>query len=170
MALHNTPHLVPFGPLFGMVREDRPAGPPLDSSAVIFDLIKKDAQADREWIQAFYLDSKNKLIERVLEFVGTADSSTVSPREIAKHALQFTAAAVVLAHNHPSGDPEPGLCDKQVTRAIFNALALFEIKLLDHIIAGPQINGQQRYFSFADQGLIDDCVRTSFLDRQHARA
>ena len=162
--LHNTPHLVPFGPLFGMVREDRPSGPPLSSAAIVFDLIKKDAQADREWLQAFYLDTKNNVIERVLEFVGSADSSAAYPREIAKHAIQFTAAAVILAHNHPSGDPEPSLCDKQITRAILRALALFQIKLLDHIIAGPQINGKQAYYSFADQGEIDVCAWTSFLN------
>ena len=163
MALHNTAHLVPFGPLFGMVREDRPTGPPLASSLAVFELIKADAQADREWFQVFYLDPKNQLIERVLEFVGSVDSASIFPREIAKHALQFSATAVILTHNHPSGDPEPSLCDKQITRNIFLALSLFQIKTRDHIIAGPQINGQQRYFSFADHGLMDDYAMTSLL-------
>ena len=168
MALHPTLHLVPFGPLFGMVREDRPLGPPLSSAAAVFDLIKKDAQADREWLQALYLDQKKHLIERVLEFVGSVDSASIWPREIAKHALQFNATGVILAHNHPSGDPEPSLCDKQVTRAIFNALALFEIKLLDHIIAGPQINGKQAYYGFSDHGIMDDYAITSFLNSKGA--
>ena len=156
MALHNTAHLVPFGPLFGMVREDRPTGPPLGSSAVVFDLLKLDAQADREWFQVFYLDPKNQIIERVLEFVGSVASAAIYPREIAKHALQFNASAVILAHNHPSGDPEPSLCDRELTGEIVKALALFQIKVLDHIIAGPRINGSQRYMSFADQGIMDD--------------
>ena len=161
MALHNTAHLVPFGPLFGMVREDRPTGPPpLHSSAETFELVRKDAQADREWLQAFYLDTKHQLIERVLEFVGSTDSSPVYPREIAKHALQFNASGVILAHNHPSGDPEPSEADKQITRQIFQALSLFGIKLLDHIIAGPRINGKQNYFSFTDKGLMDDYAMT----------
>ncbi|HUX39327.1 MAG TPA: JAB domain-containing protein [Rectinemataceae bacterium] len=159
MALHPTAHLVPFGPLFGMVREDRPTGPPLDSSLAVFELIKKDAQADREWLQAFYLGPKNNVIERVLEFVGSVDSASIWPREIAKHALQFNATGVILTHNHPSGDPEPSACDRQITQAIFSALALFQIKLLDHIIAGPQINGKQAYCSFADHGIMDDIAR-----------
>jgi len=146
-----------------MVREDRPTGPPLASSLAVFELIKADAQADREWFQVFYLDPKNQLIERVLEFVGSVDSASIFPREIAKHALQFSATAVILTHNHPSGDPEPSACDKQITRHIFQALALFQIKLLDHIIAGPKINGQQGYFSFAEKGLMDDYAMTSFL-------
>jgi len=162
--LRNTAHLVPFGPIFGMVREDRPSGPPLHSSAETFELIKKDAQADREWLQAFYLDAKNDLIERVLEFVGSTISSAVYPREIAKHAIQFNASGVVLAHNHTSGDPEPSAADKQITRHVFKALEIFGIKLLDHIIAGSKINGKQTYYSFADHGDIDDCARTSFLN------
>jgi DNA repair protein RadC len=156
MALHNTAHLVPFGPLFGMVREDRPVGPPLSSAAVVFDLLKKDAQADREWFQVFYLDPKNQLIERALEFVGSVDSASIFPREIAKHALQFSATSVILSHNHPSGDPEPSLCDRQLTGEIVKALALFQINVLDHIIVGPRINGSQRYMSFADQGIMED--------------
>lgn len=156
MALHNTSHLVPFGPLFGMVREDRPTGPPLSSSAFVFDLLKLDAQADREWFQVFYLDPKNQIIERALEFVGSVDSAAIFPREIAKHALQFSATGVILSHNHPSGDPEPSLCDRQLTGEIVKALALFQIRVLDHIIVGPRINGSQRYMSFADQGIIDD--------------
>jgi len=156
MALHPTAHLVPFGPLFGMVREDRPPSPRLASSALVFDQIKKDAQADREWFQVFYVDPKNQLIERVLEFVGSIDSASVFPREIAKHALQFSATAVILTHNHPSGDPEPSVCDRQLTGEITKALALFQIKVLDHIIAGPRINGEQKYFSFADHGVMED--------------
>lgn len=156
MALHNTAHLVPFGPLFGMVREDRPTGPPLSSSLAVFELIKADAQADREWFQVFYLDPKHQLIERVLEFVGSVDSASIFPREIAKHALQFSATGVILTHNHPSGEPEPSICDRQLTRSIFQALNLFQIKVLDHVIAGPKLNGQQKYFSFADQGIMDE--------------
>lgn len=157
MALQSTGHLVPFGPLFGMVREDRPTSPALSSAAIVFDLLKKDAQADREWFQVFYLDPKNQLIERVLEFVGSVDAAGVFPREIAKHALQFSATSVILTHNHPSGDPAPSLCDKQLTQAICQALDLFQIKTLDHIIVGPRINGAQLYFSFSEQGIMDDC-------------
>ena len=144
-----------FGPFFGMVEESRPECS-LSSSSAVFDLLKGDAQADREWLQALYLDPKNHLIRQSLEGIGTIDSSAVYPREIAKHALMTSATTVILAHNHPSGDPEPSLCDREVTRDITFALRTLQIKLLDHIIIGAKINGSQQYFSFADQGLIDD--------------
>ena len=156
MALHPTGQLVPFGPLFGMVRESQPETAPLHESAAVFECLKKDAQADREWFQVFYLDCKNHVIERVLEFVGSVSAAAVSPREIAKHALQFSASNVILAHNHPSGDPEPSLCDRQPTGQIVLALHLFEIGTLDHVIVGPRINGKQGYFSFADKGIMQD--------------
>ena len=144
-----------FGPMFGLVEEGRP-GVRLSASHDCFELLKGDAQADREWLQALYLDPKNQLIRQSLESYGTIDSSAAYPREIAKHALMCSASAVILAHNHPSGDPEPSLCDRELTRDITFALRVLQIKLLDHLIIGARLNGTQRYFSFGDQGLIDD--------------
>jgi DNA repair protein RadC len=144
-----------FGPFFQMIAEERPTEP-ISSAQAVFDLLKGDAQADREWLQALYLGPKNNVVHQGLEGVGTIDSSAVYPREIAKRALCVGASAVILAHNHPSGDPEPSLCDREVTRNVLFALRVLQIKLLDHIIIGARVNGVQRFYGFADQGLIDD--------------
>ena len=79
------------------------------------------------------------------------DSSAVYPREVIKDALRYEASALIFAHNHPSGDPDPSLCDKEITRDLVFAARIIQIKVLDHIIIG-----NNRYFSFADQGLIDE--------------
>ena len=145
-----------FGPIFTMVSEKRGVGQPFSSSCEVFDSLKADAQADREWLQVLYLDPKNNLIHQALEAVGSIDSAVIPHREIAKRALVVGASAVVLVHNHPSGDPEPSLCDRELTRDVIFALGVLGIKTLDHLVIGAKINGEQRYFSFADQGLIDD--------------
>ena len=145
-----------FGPFFQMVAEARPEGAPLSSSQVVLELMGQDAQADREWLQVLYLNPKNYIIHRGLEGIGTIDSSAVYPREVAKRALAVGASGVVLVHNHPSGDPEPSLCDRELTRDVVFGLRFLQIKVLDHIIIGARINGVQAHFSFADQGLIDD--------------
>lgn len=163
MALHPATRARRNGPLFCMVAESQPDLEPVASSAGVFEHFAADAQADREWFQALYLNAKNKVIRQVLEFVGSHDSSMVHPREITRHALMLGASAVILVHNHPSGDPDPSLCDRELTRDLTRALSLFTIKVLDHVIVGAKINGQQRYYSFADQGLMNDYAAESWL-------
>ena len=163
MALHLATRGRRNGPLFCMVAEGQPQLDAMASSNDVFQHFRADAQADREWFQALYLNPKNKVIRQVLEFVGTADSSMVAPREIARHALMLGAAAVIVCHNHPSGDPEPSLNDRELTRDLFRALSLFQIKLLDHIIIGAKINGEQAYRSLADQGLMDEYAAEAWL-------
>ena len=105
----------------------------------------------RERFKVIFLDPKNQVIEEKTLFEGTVDSSAVYPREVIGDALRYEASALIFAHNHPSGDPEPSLCDREVTRDLVFAARVVQIKVLDHIIVG-----NNRYFSFADQGLIDD--------------
>lgn len=109
-------------------------------------------KADRECLVILHLDPKNQLIAAELHAVGTVDSSAVYPREIMKSALLRNASALIIGHNHPSGNPEPSLCDREVTRDIVFAARTLQIKVLDHVIVGPA----SAVFSFADQGLIDD--------------
>ena len=82
-------------------------------------------------------------------FKGTINAASVYPREIAKKALQVNAAAIIIAHNHPSGIPTPSEADKRITAAIKKSIALFDINLLDHVIVG---GGDT--FSFAEKGMI----------------
>ena len=101
---------------------------------------------DREHFTVMLLDSQHKVLECTVMFSGTIDGAAIYPREIVKAALHANAAAVILAHNHPSGQPEPSAADKRITERIKNALALVDIRVLDHIIVGNSC------YSFAQSG------------------
>ncbi len=105
----------------------------------------------REKFKVMFLDSKNQILEEKTVFEGTVDSSAVYPREIMKEALKCNASSLIFVHNHPSGDPEPSLSDREITKELVFAAGFMQLKVLDHIIIG-----NNRYFSFADEGLIDD--------------
>jgi len=109
-------------------------------------------RADREAFVVLFLDPKNQLLGAELHAVGDVDSSGVYPRQVMKSALLWNASALIFGHIHPSGDPEPSLCDREVTRDLVFAARTLGIKVLDHVICGPR----PEIFSFADQGLIDD--------------
>lgn len=102
--------------------------------------------------EAFYgvfLDAQNRVIEAEELFRGTLTQTSVYPREVVKRALAHNAAAVILAHNHPSGVAEPSLQDQALTRTLTEALALVETKVLDHFIVAPGA-----CLSFAERGLL----------------
>ncbi len=111
----------------------------------------REAMADyeHEVFACLFLDNRHRLIKFEEMFRGTIDSASVHPREVVKRALQLNAAAIVLAHNHPSGDATPSQADKCVTSKIQEALSLIDIRLLDHFIIGVA-----KPFSFAEKGLI----------------
>ena len=100
-----------------------------------FRLFYADKQ-DREHFAVMLLDSQHKVLTCTVLFSGTIDGAAIYPREILKAALHANAAAVILAHNHPSGQPEPSTADKRITERIKSALALVDIRVLDHIIVG----------------------------------
>lgn len=89
-----------------------------------------------EVFACLYLDNRHRLLHFEELFRGTIDSASVYPREIVKQALYHNAAAVILAHNHPSGVAEPSQADIQITKRIQSALQLVDIRVLDHIIVG----------------------------------
>jgi len=127
--------------------------PVLSSSAEAADFIRPQiGNADRETFIILHMDPKNRVRDVELHGVGDLDSSAVYPRQVMKSALLRNAAALIFCHNHPSGDPAPSLCDREVTRDLVAAAHTLQIKVLDHIIVGNRAD----YFSFADQGLIDD--------------
>lgn len=102
-----------------------------------------------EVFACLFLDNRHALIECEELFRGTLDSATVHPREVVKAALAHNAAAVILAHNHPSGVAEPSQSDQSITRRLKEALALVDIRLLDHLVVGA---GEA--VSLAERGLI----------------
>jgi DNA repair protein RadC len=99
---------------------------------------------------ALWLDAQNRLIAAEELFRGTLTQTSVYPREVVKKALWHNAAAVVLAHNHPSGLSEPSSADQLLTRELKQALALVDVRVLDHFI----VAGQYQPLSFAERGLI----------------
>jgi len=103
---------------------------------------------EREHFALMLLDSQHKVLECNVIFSGTIDGAAIYPREIVKAALYANAAAVILAHNHPSGVIEPSAADKRITERIKSALALVDIRVLDHIIVGDSC------YSFAQSGLL----------------
>ena len=102
---------------------------------------------EREVFAAVFLDTRHRLIDYVELFQGTIDGAEVHPREVVRAALRLNAAAVLVAHNHPSGDVEPSAADRAVTARLKQALALVDVRLLDHVIVG----GRQS-FSMAATG------------------
>lgn len=103
----------------------------------------------RECFMAIFLDSKNRVIAMDTLFEGTLSASSVYPREVIRAALQHHAAALIFAHNHPSGEPQPSNEDLSVTRQLVFAGRLMGITVHEHLIIG-----ENRYYSFADQGTI----------------
>ena len=96
-----------------------------------------------------YLDNRHRVLRFDEMFRGTIDGTSVYPREVVKEALKINAAAVILAHNHPSGVAEPSQADERITRRLKSALELVDIRLLDHLIIGDG-----RATSLAARGLI----------------
>ena len=115
-------------------------------------LILQLAQFEEEHFSLVLLDNQNRVIGFENIFRGTIDSASIYPREIVKTALAHNAAAVILAHNHPSGNPEPSNADEVVTRRLKESLALIDVRVLDHIIVGGC--SQTLTVSFAERGLI----------------
>jgi len=103
----------------------------------------------QEVFLVLFLDTRHRLLAREELFRGTIDGAAVYPREVVKRALHHNAAAVILAHNHPSGIAEPSQADVRITEQLRSALALVDVRLLDHLVIGA---GEP--VSLADRGLI----------------
>lgn len=112
-------------------------------------LMDEMSDFDQEHLVAIYLDGKNKIIKKRTIFVGTVNSADANPREILHFAVKTLAAGVLIAHNHPSGDPEPSDADMIFTERMENACENIGITLVDHIVVG-----HKRYFSFQEKGLM----------------
>ena len=141
------------------------AGLELARRSVAADLSRRDALASPEEVGRFvamslqhspqevfavlFLDARNRLLAAEELFRGTLTQTVVYPREVARRALERNAAAVILAHNHPSGLAEPSQADRVLTDALVRALRCLDIPVLDHLIVG----GGRRY-SFAEHGLL----------------
>lgn len=104
---------------------------------------------EREIFCVMFLDSQHRLIATEDLFMGTIDGTAVYPREVVRAALKYNAAAIVIAHNHPSGMVEPSKADQRVTQRLIAALELVDIRVLDHFIVSGTAS-----MSFAERGLM----------------
>lgn len=125
-------------------------GSPLNSAQLAKDYFKlKLAEYEHEVFGVLYLDNQHRVLRFEELFQGTIDGCSVYPREVAKRALLHNAAAVILAHNHPSGFAKPSRADRAITERLKDALALIDVRLLDHFVVGGD-----DIVSFAEQGLL----------------
>lgn len=126
------------------------ARPAFDAPQTVKDYVQLHlAHHPHEVFAVLFLDSQHRLIALEELFRGTLGQTSVYPREVVQRALHHHAAAVVLAHNHPSGDVQPSRADETLTQSLKAALALVDVRVLDHVVVGPG-----RALSMAEAGLL----------------
>ncbi len=103
----------------------------------------------QEVFACLFLDAQNRVLKYEELFYGTIDGAAVYPRQVVSRAIELKSAAVIFAHNHPSGHAEPSLADRQITKTLIQALSLIDVKVLDHVVVGDV-----EEVSFAERGLI----------------
>lgn len=112
-------------------------------------LILKLAELEYEVFSVIFMNTRHEVIEYREMFRGTVNGASVHPREVVKAALALNASALIFAHNHPSGNPEPSQADRGLTERLSNVLEVLEIRVLDHLIVGDT-----SIYSFAENGLL----------------
>jgi DNA repair protein RadC len=148
------------------LKEQALAKPYCRSSREVFDYLYHSMRDLRkEVFKVMFLDSQNGIVGIEDLFEGTLNASAVYPREIVQSAVKHSAAALIFVHNHPAGNPQPSDNDKQITQELVFAGNIMQIKVLDHIVIGDN-----RYFSFADAGLIEEYNADFLTLREGKRA
>jgi len=131
-------------------RQLREPGASFTSSNAVRDWLRLNpATLEREALSVLWLDNQHRLIAHDTLFPGTINTITVHPREVVRAGLKHNAAAAVLAHNHPSGEAEPGKADRKITERLKQARDLVDIRLLDHLVVGGM-----ETVSFAERGWL----------------
>ena len=132
------------------IAEGLVAQPVFSSPRAVRDyLVLELANLEVEVFYVLYLNSQHQLIEQHPLFQGTIDGAAVYPREVVRQVIKFNAAAIILAHNHPSGNAEPSAADRRITERIVAALQLIDVRVLDHLVVGGS-----NITSFAEDGLL----------------
>ena len=133
--------------------------PVLEAAQQVFDYLYLSMRGlKKEVFKVIYLDNKHYVLDIADLVIGSLSSGAVAPREVIGAAIGKSAAALIFVHNHPSGDPAPSKADKELTRELVYAAGVMKLRALDHIIIGDN-----RYFSFAADGLMEE-YETAFLD------
>ena len=131
--------------LFKGIERDGPLSNPNDAKQY---LLMRMRDYTKEVFACLFLDTKNFVIEFEELFTGTLHSAEVHPREVIKQALKYNAHAIILVHNHPSGDSTPSQADIEITHTLRDALLLMDVKVLDHLVVGNDVT------SLAEMGHI----------------
>ncbi|PYJ61774.1 MAG: JAB domain-containing protein [Verrucomicrobia bacterium] len=127
----------------------------LDSPELVSELVGPEMRRLRtESLRVILLDTRYRLLHIEEVSLGSLNESIAHPREIFRPALTYSAHAVIVVHNHPSGDASPSQTDHSLTRRLAEAAELLQIKLLDHIIIGAPSEGNAGYFSFKEAGVL----------------
>ncbi|MCX6977069.1 MAG: DNA repair protein RadC [Verrucomicrobia bacterium] len=127
----------------------------IDSPELVYALLGPSMRAlSKESLQIILLDTKLQLIRFEEISLGSINESIAHPRDIFRPAIVFSAYAVILVHNHPSGDPAPSDADRRITHRLNEVATLLQIKFFDHVIIGSPDNHRLPYFSFREAGLL----------------
>ena len=139
-----------------MAAEIQSTAPLLDTPEAVAGLLREECRPyGVEHFFAILLNTRRRLIRKIHLTNGTLDAAIVHPRDVFRHAVAANASAVVLVHNHPSGDPTPSKADISVTRDLVRAGQLLKIEVLDHVILGTRTTEHERdYFSMKENGYI----------------
>lgn len=129
--------------------EDTGRMPTIRCSEDVYNYVGEVGKFSKEQFRGLYLNARNKLIHDEVISIGTLTANLVHPREVFQPAIEFLAAAIILVHNHPSGDPEPSEDDIKVTRQLIEVSRIMGFDVLDHIIVG-----KERYVSMKDRKII----------------
>ncbi len=127
----------------------------IDSPELIYELVGTEMQGLRlEVLKVILLDTRYNLLRVEPISSGSLNESIAHPREVFRPALVYSAYAVAVVHNHPSGDPSPSDADIRLTRRLAEAAGILQIKLLDHVIIGAPNTGKKAYYSFKETGVL----------------
>jgi DNA repair protein RadC len=134
---------------------ERLARQKLDSPELVYDLVAAEMRTlHKESLRVILLDTRYRLLQMEEISIGSVNESIAHPRDVFRPAVISSAYAVIVVHNHPSGDPSPSQSDHSLTRRLAEAAELLQIKLLDHIIIGAPADGRLPYFSFKEAGVL----------------
>ena len=137
-----------------MVRESgADNGERISSPEKVLEICADLQNLAQESFQVITLDAQNKMVDRVLVTLGLANASLVHPREVFRTAIMQNAAALILVHNHPSGDPTPSAEDVRITRQLVEAGKIIGIKVLDHCVIGRRTATRPGVLSMREEGL-----------------
>lgn len=127
----------------------------IETPQQIYEFLGPEMRAlHKEALRVILLDTRYNLIRVEEVSLGSVNESIAHPRDVFRPALIYSAYAVVVVHNHPSGDPSPSQADHSLTRRLREAAELLQIKLLDHVIIGAPAEGRLPYFSFKEMGVL----------------